>query len=401
MKKLGLLSVAAAVALTSSAFATEIKVSGMASVSGISKTVMTKEANEYYDMDSEIHLNVKNDDGITVKLGWDIYDGKFIGDAANGATVSPDLIYGYVVAPLGDLTLKTGFIEAGPFGPAAFDTDASSFKMSAAYKINDMLTIALTDKQQKEGDNFSKNGGFGTEGGEGDKSTFYIDAKIKAAGFNVGLRSYTTTDTKTVDGGTDDVKTAGTDIFLTGDVAGVNVAVERVTSKADSANAKEKAGMYAHGLVGIGNITTGLAYLTMTKGQTSGTLFDATVMTDQVFDQLASGTTKDTTIMVVPVIAKISDKLTVNAAYATGEVGGVYNATSATYATTGTASGSVYSLSKALSYTEMNLGASYALGKQTTVSATYANATAKALESTTDAEAGKFTYMNYKVAVQF
>jgi hypothetical protein len=367
----------------------------MASVAGVSKNVMEKEANEYYDMDAEIHLKAKNDDGVTVKMGWDIYDGpfgaptKYAGtQTENGATVAPSLIYGYVVAPIGDLSLKTGYVEAGPFGPAAFDTDASSFKMSAAYKINDMLTIALTDKQQTEGMGYSKNGG-SLEGGEGDKSTYYIDAKIKASGWNVGLRSYTTTDTKNAASTTDTEKTAGTDIFVTGTVGGLMVAVENVGSKSDATGAKAKSGTYAHALIGLGNLTTGVAMVTMSKGQTGGTLFDPTVITDKALDAtggIFSSATKDTTVTVIPAIFKINDKMTLNAAFATGKV------TDETFS-------------------EMDATISYALGKQTTISATYAKAdgdifkkalgTGTALDSASTDDANGISYMDYTVKVAF
>jgi hypothetical protein len=344
MKKLGLVSLAAAVALSTSAFASELKIGADAELKGYSVNAYSKEADEYYNLEVNLGLVAKNDDGVTLKASWIVYDNRFGADGqyANNQiltdAVQPSLDYGYVIIPMGAATVKAGYVEAGPFGTDLTNSGNSTFKVAVDYKVNDMLSVGFEDHQYQESYSYNKDGGMFGAAGQGEKTGTRLYAKANYEGFNLGARvtqknNYT---------GASDVDSTSIEAYALGNVANFNVAAHFVAGSNDAK------GIYVHGLTNIDKLTTGLAYVMLTDGQSSSSEFDPTYLVDLVYDKLPSAA-GDTGVAVVPVIYPINDMLTAEAKLATGKV-------------------------VDQSYTEIDAGLTIALGKQTSAKLMYATA---------------------------
>jgi hypothetical protein len=406
MRKLGLVSVAAALALTSGAMASDVKISGFASVAGVKKSINTKESLEYYDMDAELHLNAKNDDGVKFIMAWDIYDGEYgnPGDSANYVTaedsngsakavsqenafVAPKLKYGYIVAPLGNLKIIAGYTEpkTNDFGTTAFSPDKSLFKAVVKYKPVKDVTLVLADVQAKEAMDASEGGG-SLEAGDGDKNKVLYAVVANLNSWKIGVRSWTLyNNTYTVDNDGDGVKDAtpkdatdtGLEAFIKGSVAGVGIVANYASRDGDSYDDAQSGLLMQvskNGLAG-GKLDVAVASLTLKDGMSTGDRFDPTILVDKVAKNIGSTKDDGTSVVVVPVNYKVNSKLKVGATVASGSVMGE-------------------------SYTETDLTVSYALGKQTTLSAAYASAGGDITDDPNGSEDG-WTYAELKLKAAF
>jgi hypothetical protein len=397
MKKLGLLSIAAAVALTSSAFAAELKVGADATIKGYSVKNTTKEANEYYHQEVNLNVMMKNDDGITMKAGWVIYN-YYMGVSSATKTApqtvtdktQPTLDYGYIIAPLSDaLTLKAGYVEAGNFGTALTNSGNSAFKPFALnYKMGS-IDLGLEEHMYDESGTSNEGGGSIGAAGNGDTSATRVYVKAKIDTLNVGARTtitqYGKNATKSSDGTTQydgaeekALSKTQTEVYATGTVAGLSVAAHQAMVSGDKEVVPDaQSGLYAHALMPMGDLTAGVAILNISGGFKTASEFDPTYLTDIVHDQLSSTKDDATTLTVIPVVFKINDMLTFDGSYTTGKV-------------------------TALSYTEMNAGLNVALGKVTNLKVMYASASGEATEVTPSATAEDgISMMGWKLSTEF
>jgi hypothetical protein len=385
MKKLGLLSVAAAVALSSSAFAGEVKLSADATVKGESLKIeaASSEASEGYNLEVNLGVEMKNDDGITMKAGWVVFDGLMqdtpatsdnavTGTATTNPIVAPALDYGYIIAPLGDLTLKSGFVEAGPFGTNFTNSGSSVFKPFALdYKVSGM-SIGLEEHMRTESADTNKGGGTIGAAGDDEKSSTRVYVKGKAGDLGWGVRD---TMTYTGETSTADAKTdSQIEAFVVGNAAGMNVAAHYVTQSGDSYDTATT-GLYAHVLVPMGNLTAGVAVAQLTNGFDSGAEFDPSTLTDVVLNQLSSAEDEATALTVIPVIFKVNDKVTVDARYVTGSL----NNATVSAALNSTKIKDERAASAAKSYTEIDANINYALGSATNLKLMYATGSGEAV----------------------
>jgi hypothetical protein len=374
MKKLGLLSVAAAVALTSgSAFAMDLKVSADATVTGesLKAEALNTEANEYYTEEVNLGVEMKNDDGVTMKAGWTIYNGNMSGSIPTDGTsgVTPNLDYGYVIAPLGDITLKSGLVEAGPFGTDFSNSGNSAFKPFALdYKMGDM-NIGFEEIMNTESGANNSGGGMIGSSGDGDTSSTRIYVKGKAGDLGWGARTTMkyVGKTATADGYTD----TQTEVYAVGSAAGLAVAGHYVMQAygQEGAEPSSGSGLYAHALKPMGQLTAGVAIAMLNDGFSSGAEFDPSTLTDKVLGNLTSAKDEATSLVVIPVIYKVDDKITVDGRFVTGKLNNEAVTTLAGYPGSGTSE----------AYTETDVNLNYALGKVTNVKLMYAAGSGEAV----------------------
>jgi len=392
MKKLGLLSVAAAVALMSgSAFAGEVKLTADAQVTGESLKVeaANSEANEYYKEKVNLYLDMKNDDGITMKAGYSLYDGQMNGSVpSTNSGVNPSLAYGYVIAPLGDITLKSGLVEAGPFGTNFTNSGNSAFKPFALdYKMNG-LNVGFEEIMVTESNSYNKNGGMILAAGDGDKSASRVYVKGKAGDLAWGVRDTITQTGKTA---TADKKSdSQIEAYAAGMAAGMNVAVHYATQSGDSYS-DSTMGLYAHALMPMGNLTAGVAIANLTNGFTTGAEFDPSTLTDKVLDSLSSYKSEPTSLVVIPVIYKVNDKITVDGRLVSGKL----NTAPVSAALNGTKISAEQAASTSEGYTETDVNLNYALGAVTNIKLSYAAGSGKAVGDKS------VTYMGWALTTAF
>ena len=387
MKKAGLISIAAAAALATSAYAAEFNLSADAEVTGKSlRAPGSSEETEWYGMEVNLGVEAKNEDGIALKASWVIYDNSMASSSLTVDSIQPTLDYGYIVAPLMEgLTLKSGYVEAGPFGTNLTNSGDSTFKPFAlTYKFSDAVSISFEEHMKTESDSNNTDGGMIFGAGFGDKSANRIAVGGKIGDLKYGARvtmTYTgdTNPSITVNNEKTDMQT---EAYVTGKASIVNYAAHLVMKDGDSFDdatpfdgindtKDSQMGLYAHVLVSpIENLTTGAAFV-MLDGFETGAEFDPTYLTDEALNTLnvdpTTGKTyyRDpvsnnyenytTTLLVVPVIWGINDMFTLEANLAFGEL-------------------------LDASFNEIDLGLNIALGKATNVKLMYATASGDALD---------------------
>jgi hypothetical protein len=374
MKKLGLVSLAAAVALSSSAFAASVDTYIDVTAKGKYVKAMSKEANEYNTLEVVMGLVAKNDDGITLKAEWDAYDAKW---ADSTASTQLTLNHGYVIAPIGALTLKAGYVEGGPFGTDLLNNDASAFKLAFDYKVSDMMNVGFEDIKNSESDKDNEDGLFGAGNGEANSMRVYV--KGKADAWKYGARATVKTDReKKVS--TSDTTDTTIEAYALGTVADFGVAVNVGLYSGDTAGKNKDGGMavYAHALKNFGSFTSGLAAVSLTDGASTGSEFDPTYIVDGVTGNLVSDKGEATTLVVLPVIMPINDMMTADFSLTAGNLVLAKGSTSE-------------------SYTEVDAGLNIALGKATNLKVMLAVASGDAVKGAEDG----VTYGAWKLSTSF
>lgn len=407
MKKLGLVSIATAVALSSSVYAAEFNFGADATVKGEYRKFQNEEANERYTLEANFNFEAKNEDGVTMKAGWVIYDAPFgnapaadqaVSNISGSPVVAPTLDYAYVIAPsllgVDGLTLKTGYINAGDggFGGDNFTNSGNTtFKpISLSYKIAGVGVVGFEDIVKGltgEGDTNTEGGIAPFSAADGDK----MASRVFFKGTN-GDMSYGARYTMHVNGKAGVVKERkrnDIEAYFGGKFGIINAQAHFImqdgedTPGALATGDDADMGFYAHGLVGLmdGKLTTGLAIAMAMKGYTTGAEFDPTTLVDKALGAIPSTEKDDSMVLVVPVIFGVNDAVTARANLAFGNVG--------------VTSGSE-------SYSELDLGVDYALGKQTTLSGDFAYGTGDLVKKTaTPGSEDDLMYLGWKIAVDF
>ena len=369
MKKFTLLSVAAAVALSTSAYAADVKAFGEAKVKGaFERTPGQKEGKKYFNLDAELGFEVKNEDGISLKTNFVIYDAPFGAANENKGTstnsVAPQLDYAYVTVPslfgVNGLKLRSGYIESGEFGSSLTATGKSMFQpIDLSFKVNDALILGCQQEVKKEANTNQKGGIYPFTTAEGDTSVYKVYAKGMVDGIGYGVKANLMANNKKNTGGKEETM-AHVQAYVSADMNGFD-AIAHLSSKnfsEEQGNGIEKSqlGLFVAANAKVDNFKAGAGVVMLKDGYTAGADFGPTYLLDDdvlLENNVTSLKKKDTTLFVIPVSVNL-DPITLEAQGTFGKV-----------------------LDE--SFTEFDIGATYALGKMTDLSLKYAFATGDAI----------------------
>lgn len=367
MKKLGLLSVAAAVALSTSAYAGNVDVTGEARVRG-SYIKKDKEANEFYDFRTRVGLEFKNDDGAMLKTRFTLFNRAlgtenmqdFNKSLKYKAQNAPVVNYAYLTIPslagVNGLELTTGWVDSQEFGTAftaTGDNTFTAFKLS--YMVADGLTIGIQEDMVEENKTASKGGILPFSASDDDKVNDSVFVEGKAGSVSYGAKYTMMIFGKKIKGGyTNSLAQVYANYNADGIDAFAHVAMNMMDKKSLASTEKETSnmGVYAGGSYDMGAFKAGLEVAMLQKGFKAGGDFAMTTLIDEdevTSDEKLHSTEKDNTMLFAVPLSYTMDNLSFDVRGAFGNI-----------------------VEK--SYTEVDLGASYAIGKNTSVSLNLAQA---------------------------
>lgn len=372
MKKLGLLSVAAAVALTTSAYAADVKAFGDATVKGeYYGEAGAKYGNEKYNLEVNLGLEAKNDTA-SLKAGWVVYDAPFglsaeadqaVKNVGGKAVVTPTLDFGYATLTklfgVNGLTLKSGYIEKGEFGTSFTAGAASAFKpIWLQYTISDAISVGIEEVISKESGTNNKGGAIPFVVAEEEQSTTGLWAKGSVSGINYGVKVSLAFTGKTAT--TDATTVINPQAYVTADVSSVNIAAHLAAKAGDTDKDKTtQIGFYGHALANLGSLTTGLAAVFTSGGYAPSSEFAPTYIIDKKGTDEVLKSDKDNSAfaVVLPVKFSVNKALSTEANLAYAKL----------------------AKDKENGVIEVDLGAKYALGEATSLGAKFGYATGEGI----------------------
>lgn len=373
MKKFTLLSVVAAVALSTSAYAVDVKVFGEAKVKGaFERTPGKAEGKKYFNLDAKLGFEVKNEDGVSLKTNFVIYDAPFGAASENKGTgtnsIAPQLDYAYVTVPslfgVSGLKLRSGYIESGEFGSSLTANGESIFQpIDLSLKVSDALILGCQQEVEKEANTNQKGGILPLKAARGDTSIYKAYAKGMVDGIGYGVKANLKVENKKDAAGNGKEETmTHVQAYVSADMDGFD-AIAHLSSKNFSEDRgqnmkKSQLGLYGAANAKVDNFKAGLGLVMLKDGYTAGKNFGPTYLLDDdvLFgNNVTSLKKKDTTLFVIPVSVDL-DPITIEAQGTFGKV-----------------------LDE--SFREFDVGATYALGKMTDLSLKYAFATGDAINA--------------------
>ncbi len=225
----------------------------------------------------------------------------------------------YVVIPLMDGKGKiiAGLAPNKKYGTYAFDNGGESWKIAVNVPVVKGVNITVVSKIKNEEEQDSNKGDSGA-------TAIRIDAKIGtlmvgakyAQGYanknNGKVLKVIGDPTKGLHPDDTEKEVKGITAYLTGKVSGFKVGAEYIQKDVTFVGANKTiapSGYFITASKKINNLTTGIAYLDLTKGMKGGEDFTAGLILD---GNINSSSTKDTSAIIVPIDYKINEKLTAN-----------------------------------------------------------------------------------------
>jgi hypothetical protein len=383
MKKLGLLSLAACIAVSSMMAATielasDLKVSGDAQVRGISvkgDTATVEKDKQVFDSEVNINLDFKTTGDIAIHTSINLQNGTW-GDGDDNELTWEEA---YVTVPFNTNKLLIAGRITDSYGTPFYNTNGNEIDLALLgyIPVENTLLYAF-DFKAVEGKNPDQNtflGANSTGAGNGDFDAYGFGGQVTIDKLLVGGRyvylqnnTETTATTSTTPGSGiyNEATSHMFNAFAMGEVAGLNIQTQIEKRIGDSTNnsvtgqSDEKMfGAYLKVAKQINGLNIGFAALTTKDGYVSGENLPVTYLTNADYgtDSLGrAGAYGDSSLIALNFAYDATKEITLEANV------GLHNIKDATFAAIG----------KDLKITEYNAGVAYELNKSATLSLRYA-----------------------------
>lgn len=296
-----------------------IELSGDIELKAVSEKTDTATINK---RTAEINLNLdaKAKNGLEIYSTFTAYDNN---QADAEADKSLRVKHAYAVIPLmeGKGKVVAGLAPNFTYGTDAFEDGGEDWKAMVQMPIVKDVKIAIISKIKNEEEQDANKGDIGA-------TEIRVDAKV--GDFMVGAK-YTNGYKNKDDGLTGDQDTTELEskVFMAygiGEVSGLNVGFEYAKKDMEKVGANNlqqfkdaQVGYFAKVEKEVGNFTTGLSYLNLSKGMKGGDDFAVGMILD---GNIESSATEGTTAFITPVSYKINKNLTANATYVSADIQG-------------------------------------------------------------------------------
>jgi hypothetical protein len=376
MKKLGLLSLAASIAVTSMMagtieLASDLKISGDAEVRGISvkgDTDTVKKDKQVIDSEINLNLDFKTVEGIAIHTAIKLQNDAW-GDNSNDTFTWDEA---YVTVPFNENKLLIAGRINDTYGTPFYGSNGDKIDLALlGYTPVENVLLYAFDFKAVEGKNDDQNTFFGINSsgtGVGDFDAYGLGGQITLDKLLVGGRYVylqNNTETSTSSNIYNDATSHMFNAFAMGEIAGLDLQTQiekRTGDRTDSSvgqSDEKMLGAYLKVAKQIDNLNIGFAALTTKDGYVSGENLPVTYLTN---DDLGTasldrvGKYGDTTIVALNLAYDLSTDLTLEANLAQ------HNIKNATFS----------GINKDLKITEYDAGLAYKLNKSAELSLRYA-----------------------------
>ncbi|MEA2051084.1 MAG: hypothetical protein U9O56_10205 [Campylobacterota bacterium] len=302
-----------------------IELSGDVELKAVSEKTDTEKINK---RTAEVNLNLDAtlNNGIKVFTTFKAFDG-VQGQTTAGADNTDDGFKtkaAYAVIPLMDGKGKVvaGLAPNNTYGTDAFDNGGEDWKLAVNVPVAKGVKVTVVSKVKNEEEADSNKGDSGM-------TAIRVDAKIGELmiGAKYGSGYKNKDDGKVVTNKAIDSDNTEKEIdlltaYINGSVAGLDLGVEYIQKDVELIGVNktiDQKGFFATIGKSFGDVTAGIAYITLEKGLKGGDDFAPGMILDGNID---SSATKDTSAIVVPLEYSIDDSLTASATYISADVQG-------------------------------------------------------------------------------